>query len=59
MATSTGWALFAKKPKPPKAAVSESVRGALNAAFKGKVEPSPALRDDYKHYLAIKSKRAA
>ena len=59
MATSTGWTLFGHKPKPRKDAVSDSVRTTLKDAFKGKVEPSATLRDDYRRYLEIKKNRAA
>ncbi|WP_292106780.1 hypothetical protein [Brevundimonas sp.] len=47
------------KPKPPKPAVSASVRDGLDKAFKGRTEPTEILRSEYRRYTAIKNKRAA
>ena len=61
MATHTGgWTLFPRpKPKPPKAAVSENFRAAMAETFKGRIEPSDKLREDYRRYMDIKRRKTA
>ncbi len=55
-----GWTLFGSaKPKPPKAAVSEDFRAAMAERFKGHIEPSEKLREDYRRYMDIKRRKSA